>query len=34
MDSDAREVTKLYRAYKTIHEMVHDRVSFEQFYLF
>ncbi|KAG4108482.1 RPB5 subunit of DNA-directed RNA polymerase [Neocallimastix lanati (nom. inval.)] len=25
MDSDAREVTKLYRAYKTIHEMVHDR---------
>jgi len=25
MDAEAREVTKLYRAYKTIHEMVHDR---------
>jgi len=29
MDSEAREVTRLYRAYKTIHEMVHDRVGFK-----
>jgi len=26
-DTDAREISRLWRVYKTIHEMVNDRVS-------